>query len=116
MTAPLSMQFDSSANEALGMFNGPLGLYGNQGTAKRFEQDMARRFARPLGELGYSGAGFYYTAMPAMISGVSGYGGVSTQTGVPVAATDPAGAQGGTADASDTTASSATGSGGIPPA
>jgi hypothetical protein len=106
MTAPLSMQFDQESNQALGMFNGPLGLYGNQGTAEQYEQSMARRFDRPLGERGYSGAGFYYTGYPSMVSGVSGYGGISTQTGMPIGANDPEPA----------TASDAVGSGGMSPA
>ena len=106
MTAPLSMQCEKESNQALGMFNSPLGLYGNQGTYEQYEQQMARRFDRPLGERGYSGAGFYYTGYPSMVSGVSGYGGISTQTGMPIGANDPEPA----------TASDAVGSGGISPA
>ena len=33
---------------------------------------------------GYNGDGFFYTTYPYMISGISGYGGISTETGSPV--------------------------------
>ena len=64
------------------MFNSPLGLYGNQGTGYSMEEAMRKKLHRPL-ESGYSGAGLAYSIYPAMVSGQSGYAGMSTVTGVP---------------------------------
>jgi hypothetical protein len=81
MTAPLSGQFSQEEQRAMGMFGGPRGVYGPQGTGAAYEEQMRQRFNRPV-ETGYSGAGYYYSQVPAMYGASSGYAALSTVTGV----------------------------------
>jgi hypothetical protein len=78
MTAPLSGQFDQEAYQAVG----PGGSVRN---------NIAPRGVINLPQDGpvYAGrAGVMWSQMPALIAGDSGYGSLSTQTGVPMGTPD----------------------------
>jgi hypothetical protein len=74
MSAPLSGQFDSELNQATGMFAGPRGSKAPRGVT-RVPQDAA---------VYVGSAGIYWNQMPAVIGGISGYAGLSTETGSPM--------------------------------
>lgn len=75
MTAPLSAS-QSAPEQVAGMFGGPLG---------RIRPRGAYSFAG-VGDpaMGYAGYGAFWQQYPGMIAGVSGYGAMSTTTGVSV--------------------------------
>jgi len=64
----------------VGMFAGPRGVYGKQGTGPAFEEQARRQFNRPP-EPNYSGAGFYWNGMPFMYQGTSDLSPYYMQTG-----------------------------------
>lgn len=76
MTVPLSYQFNDEGQQVAGMFGGP------------------RSRIRPRGaytvtgvgdpNMGYNGLGYHWNTYPGLLGGLSGYQGVSTETGMPV--------------------------------
>lgn len=51
----------------------------------KYEEALKKRQLPPAMNSGYAGtAGYYWNVIPAMISAQSGYGALSTATGVPV--------------------------------
>ena len=80
MSVPLSGQFGGT-ELTTGMFGGPRGRIRPRGSYS------FAGVGDPL--MGYNGYGAFWTQYPGIISGQTGYGGMSMQTGVPVGTTEP---------------------------
>ena len=74
MSQPLSGQ--QFVKQETGMFGGPRGRISPRGSYT----------VAGVGDpsYGYAGYGYYWNAYPAMVAGQTDFGGVSTETGVPI--------------------------------